>query len=145
MCVFVTSCIHREVAAYVISWGVFAHSKILKGIYIGEYTGIVQVYNKAGDNGCDDHLSLSVFTSAHLDGRHLRGCRYMCNYEAAPYPYKFRTVIDARPYGNITRFINHSERNANIEWKEVLYDGLYHIILVSLSLSVYLLLSFSSK
>jgi hypothetical protein len=65
VCVFVTSCIHREVAAYVISWGVFAHSKILKGIYIGEYTGIVQVYNKAGDNGCDDHLSLSL-------------CLYLC-------------------------------------------------------------------
>jgi hypothetical protein len=91
-----------------VGYGLFAEEKILKGSYVGEYTGIVRKndrrYFEPLNNYCyeypvDDEIGRSF-------------------------------VIDATQ-GNLTRFINHSS-NPNLQPIHVFYNGYYHLIFVAL-------------
>ncbi|HSW86704.1 MAG TPA: SET domain-containing protein-lysine N-methyltransferase, partial [Rhabdochlamydiaceae bacterium] len=91
-----------------IGYGVIANCDLPKQAYIGEYTGIVRKRRYFSDkkNGYCFEYSIG---------------------ETIKSPF----IIDAKPKGNHTRFINHSD-NPNLEPACVLSGGLMHIILFAI-------------
>lgn len=89
-----------------IGYGVFANEDLGKGVYIGEYTGIVRK-RKHGDE--------NAYCFQYLVGD---------DWES---PF----IIDAKEKGNYTRFINHSHKS-NLEPVSVYFNGAMHIILITL-------------
>ena len=85
----------------VVNYGLYADKPILKGVMIGEYVGMVHATSIE-----PNQYSLFYLTQ---DGNH---------------------QIDAREYGNSTRFINHAS-DPNCEYVHVLIDGLNHALCVT--------------
>lgn len=93
----------------VLGYGVFANRMIRKHTYIGEYAGVVRkrsFFNRLSNLYCFD---------------------YTIGYGLST-PF----VIDARRYGNFTRFINHSSK-PNVETASVFCDGMMHVILYAIT------------
>lgn len=82
--------------------GVFAYDEIEAGQMIGEYTGLAR---RKKNSDCSN--------------------AYIFNYTSDD-------VIDASKRGNSMRFINHSNQNANTNYKRVMVDGVQHIIFIAL-------------
>jgi SET domain len=80
--------------------GLFAVSDLRPGQFVGEYTGVAE-----------------ESVSRHWNN---------------PYTFQFRSggVMNAENYGNEMRFINHSERNANLQPVHIDVDGHEHIALI---------------
>ena len=86
-----------------LGYGVFASEQIPALTYVGEYAGVVRKRSRRKDRAND----------------------YVFGYVVGPKESRF--VIDAREFGNHTRYINHSdEPNLNSRW--VIIDGLCHIV-----------------
>ena len=91
-----------------LGYGVFAEHDILARAYVGKYTGMIRRRNFWKDrtnNYCFDYAIGGVRSS----------------------PY----VIDAQKWGNIARFINHSD-DPNLETGAVYCHGIMHVILYAL-------------
>jgi len=89
----------------IIGYGAFASRKIPSGTYIGEYTGIIRKRRKRKDRTND-------YTFEYTIGDWMRN------------PY----IIDAKAWGNHTRFINHDATAPNLETFSVFAGGVMHII-----------------
>ncbi|MCH9631303.1 MAG: hypothetical protein S4CHLAM37_13250 [Chlamydiia bacterium] len=89
-----------------VGYGLFTLSPIYKGSFVGEYTGLI----------CDGN------------------CYYKMKNYLFKYPVKNEAgndlSIDAEPYGNHTRFMNHSF-SPNLEHHYAFHNGLYHLIFVA--------------
>ncbi len=92
----------------VVGYGVFAERAIPKGVFIGEYTGVVR--KRLGRVG-----RFNDYTFEYAIG----------DWERNPF------IIDAKQEGNLTRFINHSAR-PNLGSVSVYANEVMHIILVAL-------------
>jgi SET domain-containing protein len=88
-----------------IGYGLFAESDMLKGDFIGEYTGVVRRCNLLFDNTND----------------------YCFAYPTSVLTFK-KHVIDSSEKGNQLRYANHSD-TPNCEARGILVDGVLHIIL----------------
>lgn len=88
-----------------IGYGLFSSIDIEQGYIIGEYTGVVSRNRNTPMNGLSDY---SVFYPSN-DG----------SFE-----------IDAKEYGNITRFINHSS-TPNVKFHTILEHHVPHVLCVS--------------
>jgi SET domain-containing protein len=86
-----------------IGYGVFAAKSIADLEFIGEYTGLVRKRKFFGESSND----------------------YVFGYVAGPDDTPW--VIDAREYGNFTRFINHSY-SPNLTSRWIISGGVGHII-----------------
>lgn len=86
-----------------VGFGVFAKSKISKGVMIGEYTGILR--SKGGSDANNDYLFAT---------------RYGRSFS-----------LDARDAGNEIRFVNHSHLHANAVFLSVFHGGLWHVIIIA--------------
>ena len=82
--------------------GLFAYEEIEAGQMIGEYTGLAR---RKKNSDCSN--------------------AYIFNYTSDD-------VIDASKRGNSMRFINHSNHNANTNYKRVMLDGVQHVIFIAL-------------
>lgn len=83
--------------------GLYCHSNgINSGTFIGEYTGIVKECSKVIDVG--EYCLLYPSSDGGLE-------------------------IDAKEFGNIIRFVNHSQ-NCNAQFRRVKHYGLMHVICV---------------
>ena len=91
-----------------IGYGVFASRSIAAGIYIGEYTGMVRKRRQRKDRTND-------YTFEYTIGDWARN------------PY----IIDAKTWGNHTRFINHDGAAPNLETLSVFAGGIMHIIFMA--------------
>lgn len=89
-----------------LGYGLFAKEKILKGRYLGEYTGIVRTHTKKDKKN-----------------------PFLVLY---PIRYKwFKTlVIDGSTFGNHTRFMNHS-KNSNAEMVSLIYQKVPRMIFIA--------------
>lgn len=92
-----------------LGYGVFAEEEITTGAYIGEYTGLVRRRRRHSDRRND----------------------YCFEYTIGDWIFN-PFIIDAKDQGNFTRFINHSEKNPNLESLSVYVDQVMHIIFVAL-------------
>ncbi|MBI3236546.1 MAG: SET domain-containing protein-lysine N-methyltransferase [Chlamydiales bacterium] len=93
----------------VIGCGLYADRKIAKGSYVGEYTGVVRKNNR----------------------RYTEPLNGYCYEYPVPDEIGRNYVIDATS-GNLTRFINHSGRQPNLQPIHVFYEGYYHLIFIAL-------------
>lgn len=84
--------------------GLFSEKDLEKGDYIGEYAGLVRTVDKTNPD-----------TNA-----------YCFHYPSKYWSWKY-FVIDAFEYGNLLRFVNHSNE-ANLEPQILLKKGLLHLI-----------------
>lgn len=86
--------------------GLFANEKIKKGSFVGEYTGLI----------CknDNYLKMGNYLF-----------RYPVKEESGRY-----LSIDAEPYGNLTRFINHSFE-PNLDHHYAFSSNLFHLIFIA--------------
>lgn len=91
-----------------VGFGLFSNENILKGTFIGEYTGLL--------HSCKRYDSDTIAVKS----------RYSVSYPSCDGGFE----IDASEYGNIIRFVNHSNL-PNAEFKSVLLGGLVHIVCVS--------------
>ncbi|PCI95821.1 hypothetical protein COB11_01100 [Candidatus Aerophobetes bacterium] len=89
-----------------VGFGLYALSPVYKGSFLGEYTGLI------------------CHGSSY----------YKMNNYLFKYPVKNEAgndlSIDAEPYGNHTRFINHSFK-PNLDHHYAYHRGLYHLIFVA--------------
>ncbi len=91
-----------------IGYGLFAEEKIAVGQYAGEYTGIVRENNR----------------------RYFEPINNYC-YEYPVPDYIGRNFVTDATSGNLTRFINHSNR-PNLKPVHVFLHGFFHLILVAI-------------
>ncbi|MES2345159.1 MAG: SET domain-containing protein-lysine N-methyltransferase [Chlamydiota bacterium] len=92
-----------------IGHGLFAEEDIVKGDYVGEYTGIVR----------------------KNDRRYTEPLNHYCYEYPVPDPIGRSFVIDATS-GHLTRFINHSYE-PNLQPTHVFYEGYYHLIFIAIA------------
>ncbi len=92
-----------------VGYGLFAAKDIPAGSYVGEYTGIIRKND-------------------------LRRCFEPLNDYCALYPVEDelskRLFLDAKQFGNLTRFINHSN-TPNLEVRHLFCDGFYHRVFIA--------------
>lgn len=88
-----------------VGFGLFAEQPLSKGTFLGEYVGLV------GSHSSFDPDSMQA---------------YCCQYGTC----EGDVHVNALEYGNIIRFINHSD-SPNAELSVVQFDGLPHILCVS--------------
>ena len=101
-----------EIDGVDVGHGVFTEKYIPCGSFIGEYVGLVSSVSETITR--DNHYNFEYPT---CDGS---------------------LEINAREYGNLTRFINHS-KNPNAEFKAMSLDDIMHIICVSIPFTVIIL------
>ena len=90
-----------------IGFGLFNDTDLVKGSFIGEYTGLVRRNDKR--DGTND---------------------YLCHYPILD-DRERNLVIDGRPRGNHSRFINHSN-TPNLKAYTVFDGEIYHIIFIAM-------------
>lgn len=90
-----------------VGFGLFATSKVIKGSFVGSYTGVVKVH--------DPYSSFNDYLYAYP------------TFSTSSPLYS----IDAEKHGNYTRFINHSF-DPNLSKHFVYHAGLCHVIFVAL-------------
>lgn len=88
-----------------VGYGLYAQTDLAQGTFIGEYTGLV----------CHNNPYYKM-------------SNYCFNYPIVK--SKNTLSIDAEPYGNLTRFINHSF-HPNLDILHAFHSDLYHVILVA--------------
>lgn len=91
----------QPVALPLTGLGLFAQDRIEKGVFLGEYTGVLR----------------EEYTRDHDP----YGVSYQSVCETAS------VYLSAKEYGNIMRCINHSSREFNCKFAHVLYRGLLHM------------------
>ena len=95
--------------------GLFANDVIEAHSYIGEYTGLVKPSQLSSSVANTDGMNDIVTPSAY----------------ALNYPSGDSHEVDALEIGNIMRFINHSQKEANCFFQPVWIDKCIHIIVKS--------------
>lgn len=96
--------VHIRHISDAVGFGLFASSDIESEALIGEYTGVAMPAEQAQRTH-----------SSYKFGAETKGI----------------SLVDAKRFGNYTRFINHSEKNANCTPAYVPVDGIMHIVLVA--------------
>lgn len=103
-------------------YGLFADDLILKGSFIGEYTGLV---NTASEN----NIQIKEISDGESKS-YFNPLAYCCEYPSC----EGDVLIDAYEFGNVIRFINHSDdpskSNSNM-WRCEDSTGLPHVICVT--------------
>ena len=107
-----------------IGYGLFAGCHIPTNSFIGEYTGLIsssKTHQFHANGFSNDYNDMSS---------------YRLTYPSNDGGY----AIDAKSYGNVTRFINHSY-DPNCEIKNIFLDGIIHCVFVSYSFIYYFVYS----
>jgi len=91
-----------------VGYGLFTEENLPKGVYVGEYTGIIRKNNR----------------------RHFEPLNNYC-YEYPILDHIARSYVIDATQGNLTRFINHSY-NPNLKPFYAFFDGFYHLIFLTI-------------
>ena len=89
-----------------VGYGLFSHQVLLKGDYIGSYSGLIDVH--------DPYTAFGDYLYAYPE---IGG-------------FKQRLSIDAKEYGNLSRFMNHSSK-PNLSKHYAFCEGLFHVIFIA--------------